>query len=441
VSPSKAEVVEVQGREIRVTNPDKVYFPDLGITKLDVVRFFTDVAWAALNGCRDRPVILHRFPDGVEGEDFYQKRIPKGAPEWVETAVITFPSGRTATMPVMADDAHVVWHATLGCLDVNPWPVRKGDVDRPDELRVDLDPIPGVPWDDVRRVALVSREVLEGLGYRAFPKTSGKRGIHVNVRIEPRWTFTEVRRAALALARAVEREIPDKATSAWWKEERHGVFVDYNQNARDRTVASAYSIRPVPDARVSTPLAWDEVADVEPEDFTMRTVPARLKELGDPGAAIDEVAHTLDALLELADRDEREGLGDAPWPPHFPKAEGEPPRVQPSKRRKAATPKADGSGTGRRRSTKPLIEIARAATTDEAMAGLERWKARHPEAASHLRPADVLVDSMRGRFKAWWRIRLNLQHVPEAERPTQEPLEVDYDPWEGQTWDGDTSKS
>ena len=334
MSPTKAEVLEVGGREIRVTNPDKVLFPALGVTKLDVVRFFVEVGPAALYGCRDRPSILHRFPDGVEAEDFYQKRLPKGAPEWVRTALITFPSGRTATMPVMTDEAHLAWHATLGCVDINPWPVRGSDVDHPDELRIDLDPIPGVPFGDVREVALVAREVLEDQGMRGFPKTSGKRGIHVNVRIEPRWTFPEVRRAGLALAREIERRIPDKATSAWWKEERHGVFVDYNQNARDRTVASAYSIRPVSDARVSTPLEWEEVADVEPADFTIATVPVRLRERGDPGAAIDEVAFGLEPLLELAERDEGEGLGDAPWPPHFPKAEGEPRRVQPSKRRK-----------------------------------------------------------------------------------------------------------
>jgi DNA ligase D-like protein (predicted polymerase) len=425
VSPTKAEVLEVDGREVRVTNPDKVLFPALGVTKLDVVRYFIEVGPAALVGCRDRPSILHRFPDGIEGEDFYQKRLPKGAPEWVRTAVITFPSGRTATMPVMADAAHLAWHATLGCVDINPWPVRANDVDHPDELRIDLDPIPGVPWDDVRKVALVAREVLEDLGYRGFAKTSGKRGIHVNVRIEPRWTFPEVRRAGLALAREIERRIPDKATSAWWKEERHGVFVDYNQNARDRTVASAYSIRPVPDARVSTPLAWDEVADVEPEAFTIRTVPERLRERGDPGAEIDEVAFGLEPLLELAERDEREGLGDAPWPPHFPKAEGEPPRVQPSRRRREPSP------TGRRVSSKPLVEIARAKTEDEARAGLERWKARHPDVVPYLEPHDVLVDSMRGRHRTWTRIRVNLQHVPPERRPPQEPLEVDYDPWAG----------
>jgi DNA ligase D-like protein (predicted polymerase) len=378
-------------------------------------------------------VVLHRYPDGIEGEDFYQKRLPKGAPEWVETAHITFPSGRTATMPVMADAAHLAWHATLGCVDVNPWPVRGDDVDHPDELRVDLDPIPGVPWEDVREVALVTRDVLDELGYLAFPKTSGKRGIHVNLRIEPRWTFTQVRRAALALARAVERRSP-KATSAWWKEERHGVFVDYNQNARDRTVASAYSIRPVADARISTPLHWDEVAAVDPAAYTVATISERLQTVGDPGAEIDEVSHALDALLELADRDEREGLGDAPWPPHFPKGEDEPPRVQPSRRRKTP-PKS--SGTGRRQSTKPLIEIARAESKDEALAGLERWKERHAVAAEQLQPADVLVDSMRGRFKAWWRIRVNLEHVPEEQRPQQEALEVDYDPWAEFRGDGE----
>ena len=438
VSPTKAEVVEVAGQQVRVTNPDKVLFPALGVSKLDVVSYFVEVGAAALVGCRDRPSILHRFPDGIEAEDFYQKRLPKGAPEWVQSALITFPSGRTATMPVMADVAHLAWHATLGCVDINPWPVRGDDVDHPDELRIDLDPIPGVPWDDVRRVARVAREVLEDHGYRGFPKTSGKRGIHVNVRIEPRWTFPEVRRAGLALAREIERRIPDKATSAWWKEERHGVFVDYNQNARDRTVASAYSIRPVPDARVSTPLEWDEVADVEPEAFTIATVPKRLREVGDPGASIDEVTFGLEPLLELAYRDEGEGIGDAPWPPHFPKAEGEPPRVQPSKRRKEGPAPVDDAGpkpTGRRKSTKPLVEIARAETEDEAREGLERWKVRHPDVLPHLEPHDVLVDSMRGRHRTWTRIRVNLQHVPKELRPEQEPLEVDYDPWAGMTWD------
>jgi bifunctional non-homologous end joining protein LigD len=434
--------LEVDGREVRVTNPGKVYFPDADggpITKLDLVRYWIEVADAALVGCRDRPTTLHRFPDGVNGEPFYQKRLPKGAPAWIETALITFPSGRTANMPVMADPAHLAWAATLGCLEINPWPVRSADVDHPDELRIDLDPMPEVPFAWVRRVALVARGVLEEHGLVGFPKTSGKKGIHVNARILPRWRFTEVRRAALALAREVERRAPDLCTTAWWKEERHGVFLDYNQNARDRTVASAYSVRPTPDARVSTPLSWDEVADVEPERFTMRTVPERLATVGDPGSTIDDHVADLTSLLELADRDEAEGLGDAPWPPHFEKQPGEPPRVQPSKRRREGTvpPPAPGkrSGpTGRRRTRMPLIEIARAATEAEALAGLERWKAKHPEAARHLEPTDVLVDPMRGRSTTWTRIRVNLRHVPEDRRPSQDALEVDYDPWEGVAW-------
>jgi bifunctional non-homologous end joining protein LigD len=440
-----AEIVEVGGREITVTNPAKVYVPDLAATKLDLVRYWLDVATAALAGCRDRPAMLHRFPGGVTDEGFYQKRLPKGAPDWVRTTVITFPSGRTAQMPVMADEAHLVWAATLGCLEVNPWPVRSDDVDHPDELRVDLDPTSGVPFSDVLAVAMVARDVLTENGLTGFPKTSGKRGIHVNVRIERRWSFTEVRRAALAFAREVERRMPGVATTAWWKEERMGVFLDYNQNARDRTVAAAYSVRPVPDARVSTPLSWDEVPHVDPAAFTMRTVPERLRTVGDPGAGIDDALGTIEPLLELADRDEKEGLGEAPWPPHFPKAADEPPRVQPSKRRtktpagrKGAVPKpAPGktSGpTGRRRTTAPLIEIARAAGEAEAMEGLERWKARHPDVWPHLAPPDVMVDSMRGRSTTWTRIRLNLRNVPPEERPEQEPLEVDYDPWEGLDW-------
>ena len=330
------EELEVQGRPIRVTNPGKVYFPAAPggpLTKLDVVRYWAEVADAALHGCHDRPSILHRFPDGETGEGFYQKRLPKGAPDWVESALITFPSGRTAQMPVMADAAHLVWAATLGCLEVNPWPVRGDDVDHPDELRIDLDPGPDVPFAWVRDVALVAREVLAEHDLVGFPKTSGKRGIHANVRIEPRWSFTEVRRAALALAREMERRVPDLATTAWWKEERHGVFIDYNQNARDRTVASAYSVRPVPDARVSTPLDWSEVGDVDPSLFTVTTVPERLRTVGDPGRDIDAHVGRLDALLDLAARDEAGGVGDAPWPPHFPKATGEPPRVAPSRRR------------------------------------------------------------------------------------------------------------
>jgi bifunctional non-homologous end joining protein LigD len=344
--PTPAETIEVEGREIRVTNPDKIYFPNDEVTKLELVRYYIDVAEAALVGCRDRPEILHRYPGGVDGESFYQKRLPKGAPEWVQTTTIRFPSGRSAEEVVLADAAHLAWTATLGCLEVNPWPVRRSDVDHPDELRIDLDPTPGVPFANVRLVALEAAEVLREHGLEGFAKTSGKRGMHVNVRIEPRWTFTAVRRAALAFAREVERRMPALATTAWWKEEREGVFLDYNQNARDRTVASAYSVRPVPDARVSTPLAWDEVADVEPEAFTIRTVPERVRTVGDPGAGIDERVGSLEPLLELAARDAAGGLSDAPWPPHFPKGDDEPVRVSPSRRRWA---EAEGGQQGRRR--------------------------------------------------------------------------------------------
>jgi len=333
VTTTPYETVEVDGREIRVSNPEKVFFPEIGATKLDLVRYYRDVAAGALAGARNRPTTLYRWPNGVAGEGFFQKRVPSPRPEWMQTATVRFPSGRFAEMLVLADAAHILWAVNLGCLDFNPWPVRCDDVDHPDELRVDLDPTPGVAWDDVRRTALVAREVLEEYGLRGFPKTSGKRGIHINCRIEPRWGFTTVRRAALAFAREVERRMPGVATTAWWKEERQGVFVDYNQNARDRTVASAYSVRPVPDARVSCPLDWSEVAGVQPEQFTLRTVPTRFREMGDPGASIDQHVGSVEALLRLADRDEREGLSEAPWPPHFPKQRDEPPRVQPSRRR------------------------------------------------------------------------------------------------------------
>ena len=445
---TESETLEVEGRDIRVTNPKKAYFPDAPggpITKLELVRYWIDVSDAALVGCGDRPTTLHRFPDGAGGEGFYQKRMPKGAPPWVRSALISFPSGRTADMPVMADAAHLAWAATLGCLEINPWPVRAEDVDHPDELRVDVDPMPEIPFDWVRDVAMVTRDVLSEHGLVGFPKTSGKKGILVYARIRPDWTFTEVRRAALALAREVERRLPDMATTKWWKEERHGVFLDYNQNARDRTVASAYSVRPMPDARVSTPIAWQEVPDVDPEAFTIRTIPDRLRNVGDPGAGIDDHAGTLESAFELSERQAAEGQGEAPYPPHFPKAEGEPVRAQPSKRRTnerssprgSVPPPAPGktSGpTGRRRTTMPLIEIARAATDAEAKEGLERWKARHPEAATHLEPADVMVDSMRGRSTTWTRIRVNLRNVPERDRPAQEALEVDYDPWAGVEW-------
>ena len=327
-------VIEVAGREVRLSNPDKVFFPEIGVTKRDLVEYYLAVADAALVHLRERPTVMKRYVDGAASEPFFQKRVPKGAPEWLETATVSFPSGRTATELVPNDAAHLVWAVNLGVIDFNPWPVRRADLDNPDELRVDLDPMPDVPWDQVRRVAIVAGDVLREHDLVGFPKTSGSRGIHINARIRPEHGFTEVRRAALALAREVERRVPELATSKWWKEERHGVFVDYNQNARDRTVASAYSVRPVPNARVSCPLSWDEVRDVEPDDLRIDTVPARLASVGDPSADIDAHPGTLDALLALAARDQEEGLGDAPWPMHFRKQPGEPKRVQPSRARK-----------------------------------------------------------------------------------------------------------
>ena len=440
--PDRKQILEVAGHSVPVSHPDKVYFPQTGHTKLDVVQYYLSVADGALRGAARRPMVLKRYVNGAEGEPFFQKRAPSSRPDWIETVELSFPSGRTAEEVVVQDAAGLVWVANLGCIDLNPHPVRADDLDHPDELRVDLDPVPGVDWAQIIRVALVAREVLADFGLTGWPKTSGSRGMHIYTRIEPRWTFSEVRRAAVALAREVERRAPQDATSRWWKEERHGVFVDYNQNAKDRTIASAYSVRPTPDARVSTPLTWDEVPDCRPEAFTIDTVPERFALLGDVGAGIDAAAGSLGPLLELAARDEAAGLPDAPWPPHFVKQAGEQPRVQPSKRRApAASPPAASprpappagssrpSPAGRRRSSMPLIEVARAATRSEAMAGLDRWKQRHPEAWSRLEPADVLVDSMRGRSSTWTRIRLNLRNVAKAERPPQEPLEVDYDPW------------
>jgi bifunctional non-homologous end joining protein LigD len=421
----KQEIVEVAGRQVTVSNPDKVFFPTTGQTKIDLVSYYFAVADGALRAAGGRPMALKRFVHGAEGEFFFQKRAPETRPEWIETVELAFPSGRTAHEIVLHDAAQLAWVINLGCIDLNPHPVRADDLDHPDELRVDLDPVPGVEWAQVRQVALVTHEALADVGLVGWPKTSGSRGIHINVRIERRWTFDEVRRAALALARDVERRVPQLATSKWWKEERQGVFLDYNQNAKDRTVASAYSVRPTPDARVSMPLRWDQVADVEPADYTLASVPAVFEREGDRHAEIDESPGSLDALLELSARDETAGLGDAPWPPHYAKQAGEPPRVQPSKLR---------DGSGRRVSSMPLIESARAARKDEALAGLERWKERHPEAAGYLQPADVLVDAMRGRNTTWTRIRLNLRNVPEESRPEQEPLEVDYDPWA--EWEG-----
>jgi bifunctional non-homologous end joining protein LigD len=417
-----SELLEVAGRQVQVTNPSKVYFPEPGHTKLDLVRYYLAVAEGALRGVRGRPMALKRYPDGAAGDFFFQKRAPRSRPDWIETVTLAFPSGRLADEIVVRDAAQLAWVINLGCIDLNPHPTRADDLDHPDELRVDLDPVPGVAWDDIRRVALVVRESLADHGLTGWPKTSGSRGIHINVRIERRWTFPEVRRAALALARDVEQRAPQLATSRWWKEERHGVFIDYNQNAKDRTVASAYSVRPTPDARVSAPLSWDEVAVAELADFTLATVPARFAQRGDPQEGIDAAAGSLDSLLELSARHETEGLGDAPWPPNYPKTLDEPPRVQPSKRRM---------------SSKPLIEIGRAAKHAEAMAGLRRWRERHPDVWPFLEPADVLVDAMRGRYTTWTRIRLNLEHVPPEIRPEQEVLDPDYDPWAGLEWSPD----
>ena len=437
--PSRREIVDVAGRDVPISNPDKVFFPESGRTKLDLVRYYISVADGVLRAVGGRPMALKRYVNGVAGDAFYQKRAPQNRPEWIDTVELRFPSGRTAHEIVLSDAAQLAWIVNLGCVDLHPHPVRATDLAHPDELRVDLDPVPGVGWPQIREVALLIREVLADVGLTGWPKTSGSRGFHVYCRIQPKWTFTEVRRAAVALAREVERRAPDLATSKWWKEERHGVFVDYNQNAKDRTTAAAWSVRPTPDARVSAPLRWADVPDCDPAAYTMQTVPALFAEHGDPWQDIDAEPGSLTGLLELAERDAEAGLGDAPWPPHFAKQRDEPRRVQPSKRRPdppddagTVPPPAPGKSsgpTGRRRTTVPLVEIARARTKDEALAGLDRWKQRHPDVVPHLEPADVLVDSMRGRSSTWTRIRINLQHVPADQRPAQEPLEVDYDPF------------
>jgi DNA ligase D-like protein (predicted polymerase) len=413
---------------------------------LDLVNYYLAVADGAIRGVDGRPMAMKRFVNGANSTPFFQKRAPENRPPWIETAELSYPSGRTADEVVLRDAAQLAWVINLGCIDLNPHPVRADDVDHPDELRVDLDPVRGVAWPQVRQVALVIKDVLEDFGLCGWPKTSGSRGFHIYCRIARRWTFPEVRRAAVALAREVERRAPDIATSRWWKEERHGVFLDYNQNAKDRTVASAYSVRPLADARVSTPLTWDEVPDSDPAAFTLATVPERFARIGDPSRGIDEAIGSLEALLELSAQHEAAGFGDAPWPPHFVKQEGEPARVQLTRRKREdrpsvpkgqVPPPAPGKSvgpTGRRRSTMPLIEIARAANEAEARAGLQRWRARHPEVWAHLAPADILVDSMRGRNSTWTRIRINLRNVPESERPPQEALEVDYDPWAGYEW-------
>ena len=408
----EGEVLPVAGREVTISNPQKVLFPEAGHTKLDLAHYYIAVADGALRGAGNRPNVLVRYPNGITSEFFYQKRAPASRPSWIEVVSLQFPSGRTAEEVVPRDAAALVWMANLACLELHPHPIRADDLDHPDELRIDLDPVPGVTWPQMREVAGVVRAALDDLHLVGWPKTSGSRGIHVVVRIERRWTFTQVRRAALAFAREVERRAPGLATSKWWKEERQGVFLDYNQNAKDRTVASAYSVRPKPDARVSAPVTWEEIQECDPADFTLATMPARFAAVGDRHAGIDDAVCSLEPLLELSARHEKEGMGDAPWPPQYKKQEGEPPRVQPSRRR---VPKH------------PLIEIARARKKEDAVAGLERWRARHPEASAHLEPADVLVDAMRGRSSTWTRIRINLRHVPESQRPPQERPDPDDD--------------
>src|SRR5947209_6785458 len=379
-----AEVLSIEGREVRVTHPDKPYFSrQTQLSKLDLVSYYLSVAPGALAGIQNRPIVLKRFVNGAAGEAFYQKRAPTERPPWLRTVTLSFPSGRTAEEVVVDDAAGLAWIVNLGCIELHPHPVRSNDLDHPDELRVDLDPGPGVNWADVRIVALEVKALLEEMGLRGWPKTSGSRGMHVNVRIQPRWTFGEVRRAAVALSRAVERRVPALASSKWWKEERHGVFLDYNQNAKDRTTCSAYSVRPLPDARVSTPLHWHEVPNCEPADFTLLTVPKRFAETGDPHAEMDRAPGSLDKLLELAAEDEAAGLTDAPWPPHFRKMEREAPRVMPSRAKSAAK---------KPRTKMPLLVVANSPDKEAALAGLERWKSKYPEAAGLLAVDDVLVD-------------------------------------------------
>ncbi|RNE63807.1 non-homologous end-joining DNA ligase [Cryobacterium tepidiphilum] len=400
---SKAEVLDIGGREVSISHPDKVVFPEPGLTKLDLVRYYLAVADGALRGAAGRPMVLKRFVKGIGQEAFFQKRAPEKRPDWIETVTLQYASGNSAEEVVVRDAAALAWIVNLGCIDLNPHPVRAEDLDHPDELRVDLDPMPGVDWRQIVDVAMVARDVLTAHGLVGWPKTSGSRGIHISARIQPRWDYRQVRLAAETLAREVERRAPGLATAKWWKEERgESVFVDFNQNAKDRTVASAYSVRSLPDARVSTPLDWDEVPTCRPDQFTVLTVPGRFMERGDPAAGIDAAAGSLDSLLALADE-----LGPAEKPP-----------------------KSAGA-SGRRASLIPLIEVARAKTKPEALEGLDRWKSKHPDVVPLLEPADVLVDGMRGSSSLWYRIRVNLQHVPENERPSQAELEVDYDPWAG----------
>ncbi len=399
--------VDVDGRQVEITHPDKLVFPGQGDgvshTKLDLIRYYLTVAEGALRGVAGRPMILKRFVKGLAEEAIFQKRAPENRPDWVDVAELRYASGTSAKEAVIRDAAGLAWAINLGCIDLNPHPVLAEDLDHPDELRVDLDPMPGVRWGQIIDVALVTRTVLEDYGLTAWPKTSGSRGFHIYARIAPHWPFTQVRLAAQTVAREVERRVPELATSRWWKEERQGVFVDFNQNAKDRTVASAYSVRATADARVSTPLWWEEVPDCCPEAFTLDTVPERYADVGDPWAGMDDdPGERLDPLLALA-----EELGPAEKAPKG----------------------ARRSNAGRRVSTMPLIEIARTKTKDEAMTALDLWRGRHPAAAALLQPADVLVDGMRGPSSIWYRIRINLQHVPPEQRPPQEELIADYSPW------------
>ena len=431
---TEAEVLSIDGREVRITHPDKPYFSAATkLSKIDLVRYYLSVAPGAVNGIRDRPIVLKRFVDGAEGQAFYQKRAPTNTPNWLRTVTLSFPSGRKAEEVVVDDRAGLAWIVNLGCIELHPHPVLSEDLDHPNELRVDLDPGPGVSWDDVRLVALEVKSLLDDLGLRGWPKTSGSRGMHVNIRIQQRWTFVEVRRAALALSRAIERRLPEQATSKWWKEERHGVFLDYNQNAKDRTTCSAYSVRPLPDARVSTPLEWNEVADCDPADFTVLTVPQRFAKIGDPHVDMDRHAGSLEPLLELAERDEAAGLRDAPWPPHFRKMEGEASRVAPSRAKSAAKPA---------RVKMPLLVIANSPDKNAALAGLQRWKRKHRKVAKLIGVEDVLIDTMRGRSSTWTRIRVNLRNVPEELRPAQEKPDPDDDPTrEWREWRATQKKS
>lgn len=426
------ELLTVHGREVTISNPQKILFPEAGYTKLDLVNYYLAVAEGALRGAGGRPNVLVRYPNGLGEEFFYQKRAPDSRPDWIEVVSLKFPSGRTAEEVVPRDAAALAWMANLACVELHPHPVRAEELDHPDELRVDLDPVPGVEWRQVQDVAKVVRAVLDDLGLIGWPKTSGSRGIHVNVRIHQKWNFNEVRRAAVALAREVERRAPSIATSKWWKEERHGVFIDYNQNAKDRTVCSAFSVRPRPDARVSTPLTWDEVDACDPAHFTMKTMPAWFKSNGDRHAGIDSHPCSLEKLLELSAKQEKEGQGDAPWPPQYKKMPGEPTRVQPSRARLRQGSGAAGS-KGRRVSKHPLIVIAHSTKKEEVEELLEKWKAENPSVVQHLQPADILTDSMRGRSSTWWRIRINLQHVPEELRPTQPELPPIPNPWSDAT--------